>query len=147
MMKKVISVFMIFMMIFSLAACGQTDEKKSNEDNSAANGPVQSDTEADNISETEPSEKGSKTAKAPHENGKTLIVYFSWSSSGNTKKMASYIQEQTNGDLLEIQPQNPYPTDYNECTDVALTERDENARPKIANLPDSIEEYDTIFIG
>lgn len=79
--------------------------------------------------------------------GKTLIVYFSWSASGNTEKMASYIQEQTKGDLLEIEPLNPYPVDYEECTDVALVERDENARPEIANLPDSIEEYDTIFIG
>ncbi len=81
------------------------------------------------------------------EDGKTLIAYFSWSASGNTEKMASYIQDQTNGDLFEIEPLNPYPTDYGECGDVALVERDENARPEIANLPDSIEEYDTIFIG
>lgn len=81
------------------------------------------------------------------EDGKTLVVYFSWSTSGNTEKMASYIQEQTKGDLLEIEPLNPYPADYEKCTDVALVERDENARPEIANLPDSIEEYDTIFIG
>ena len=81
------------------------------------------------------------------EGGKTLVAYFSWSTSGNTEKMASYIQAQTDGDLFEIEPLNPYPTDYEECTDVALVERDENARPEIANLPDSIEEYDTIFIG
>lgn len=48
---------------------------------------------------------------------------------------------------MEIQPETAYPTDYKECADVALVERDENARPKIANLPDSIDEYDTIFIG
>lgn len=81
------------------------------------------------------------------EGGKTLVAYFSWSTSGNTEKMESYIQAQTDGDLFEIEPLNPYPTDYEECTDVALVERDENARPEIANLPDSIEEYDTIFIG
>lgn len=78
---------------------------------------------------------------------KVLVAYFSWSTSGNTEKMESYIQAQTDGDLFEIEPLNPYPTDYEECTDVALVERDENARPEIANLPDSIEEYDTIFIG
>lgn len=61
--------------------------------------------------------------------GKTLVAYFSWSSSGNTEKMATYIQEQTGADLLEIEPVNPYPTDYGECGDVALVERDENARP------------------
>lgn len=83
---------------------------------------------------------------APAE-GKTLVAYFSWSSSGNTEKMATYIQEQTGADLLEIVPVNPYPTDYGECADVALVERDENARPEIANLPASLEEYDRIFIG
>lgn len=79
--------------------------------------------------------------------GSTLIAYFSWSPSGNTEKMASYIQEQIGGDLLELEPLNPYPTDYEECGDVALAERDENARPEIANLPDSLEQYDTIFVG
>ncbi len=98
-------------------------------------------------SEPETTVSEEKTTEGYGEDGKTLVVYFSWSTSGNTEKMASYIQEQTNGDLLEIEPLNPYPTDYEECTDVALVERDENARPEIANLPDSMEEYDTIFIG
>lgn len=93
------------------------------------------------------SEENAETSQPSGDGGKILIAYFSWSTSGNTEKMASYIQEQTNGDLLKIEPLNPYPTDYKECGDVALVERDENARPEIANLPESIEEYDTIFIG
>ncbi len=76
---------------------------------------------------------------------RVLVAYFSW--SGNTEEMASYIAEQTGGDLLEIQPETPYPTDYNECGDVALAERDSNARPAIVGLPDSIEEYNTILVG
>ena len=98
-------------------------------------------------SESETTVSKEETTGVSGEGGKTLIAYFSWSASGNTEKMASYIQEQTNGELLEIEPLNPYPDDYEECTDVALVERDEDARPEIANLPDSIEEYDTIFIG
>ena len=74
-----------------------------------------------------------------------LIAYFSW--SGNTAEMAAQIQEQTGGDLFEIVPVEPYPTDYSECGEVALAERDSNARPEIQNLPESIEQYDTIFIG
>ena len=61
--------------------------------------------------------------------------------------MASYLAEQTGGELLEIQPETPYPEDYDECGDVALEERDSNARPAIANLPESIERYDTLLIG
>lgn len=79
--------------------------------------------------------------------GKTLVVYFSWSTSGNTEKMATYIKEQTGGDILELIPATPYPTDYSETGDVAKTERDENARPEISNLPESISEYHKILVG
>ena len=61
--------------------------------------------------------------------------------------MANHIAEQTGGDLFEIEPKTPYPDDYNETGDIAEKERDENARPEIADLPDSIEEYDTILVG
>lgn len=147
MTKKAVSILMAVTMIFSLAACGQTTTNENNEADSTSNESIQTNTETDIETQVEPSEKNTETVEVPHEDGKTLIVYFSWSTSGNTEKMASYIQEQTNGDLLEIEPLNPYPTDYKECGEVALVERDENTRPEIANLPDSIEEYDTIFIG
>lgn len=97
--------------------------------------------------ETIVNEESKETTRVFGEDGKTLIVYFSWSTSGNTEKMATYIQEQAGGNLLDLEPLNPYPTDYEECGDVALVERDENVRPEIANLPDSIEEYDTVFVG
>lgn len=75
----------------------------------------------------------------------TLVVYFSW--SGNTEEMASYIAKQTGGELLELEPLNAYPDDYTETGNIAREERDYNERPAIANLPDSIEEYDTILVG
>ena len=86
-----------------------------------------------------------ETPDISEQSGKSLVVYFSW--SGTTEEMASYIAEQTGADLLEIEPSNPYPDDYTETGNVAREERDTNARPAIANLPDSIEEYDSIFIG
>ena len=73
----------------------------------------------------------SQTETTDPAGGKTLVAYFSWSG----------------GDLLELQPETPYPTDYNECGDVALAERDSDARPAIANLPESIEEYDSVLVG
>lgn len=100
-------------------------------------------TTVDMTADTSQSTESAVTAN----DGKTLVVYFSWSTSGNTEKMATYIQSQTGADILELQPANPYPTDYNETGDVAKAERDENARPEIVNLPDSISEYDTIFVG
>ena len=94
-----------------------------------------------------PESHATKTSEAEtsSDDGKTLVVYFSW--SGNTEEMANHIAEQTGGDLFEIEPKTPYPDDYNETGDIAEKERDENARPEIADLPDSIEEYDTILVG
>lgn len=144
MTKRVISVLMVLMMIFSLAACGQSATNENSGANTSTNESMQPSTEAPDESKAP---DNSEAPEVPVEGGKTLIVYFSWSTSGNTEKMANTIKERTGGDILEIQPETAYPTDYKECTDVALVERDENARPKIANLPDSIDEYDTIFIG
>jgi len=89
----------------------------------------------------------SKSGELPKQ-GETrniLVAYFSW--SGNTREMAGHIAERTGGDLLEIKPAKPYPRSYNETGEVAKIERDENKRPEIANLPESIKEYDAIMIG
>lgn len=100
--------------------------------------------EPDPVSEPEAAAGDIQEGEAP---SNPLIVYFSWSSSGNTEKMASFIQEHTGGSLLEIEPSVPYPADYDQCTQVALAERDENQRPAIANLPEDLSEYDAVFIG
>lgn len=144
-MKKAISILIAVVMIFSLAACGQSDTSGNNKDDTSSRESAQTSPETDTQDPAKSAEGGSEAAKTLKENGKTLVVYFSW--SGNTEEMASYIAEQTGGDSYEIEPLNAYPTDYSECGDVAKAERDENARPQIANLPDSIDEYDTIFIG
>ena len=119
MAKKIFGMILVLMMLLSLAACGQAGETSAAE----------------------------LSAAEPGVHGKTLIVYFSWSSSGNTEKMTNTIRERTGGDLLKIEPATAYPTDHSECGEVAKAERDGNARPEIANLPDSLDEYDTIFIG
>ncbi len=76
---------------------------------------------------------------------KVLIAYFSW--GGTTRRMAQQVQAITGGDLFEIEPVNPYPTSYTPCTEVALEERDSNARPAIKNSVANWDEYDVIFLG
>lgn len=146
MFKKVIGFMLAATMVFSLAACGQKQEDNSElvTTSEPAASSEAAETKNESSSEEEiPSVPESETTETG--DGSTLVVYFSW--SGNTEEMASYIAEQVGGDLYEIVPETPYPTDYEECGDVALVERDENTRPVIANLPDSIEEYDTILVG
>lgn len=77
--------------------------------------------------------------------GKILIVYFSW--GGNTRGIAHEIQSQTGADIYEIELTNPYSTDYNTVLMEAQEDQHNQARPEIANLPASIDEYDTILLG
>lgn len=138
------SILLTLVLGLSLAACGQAANEGEETNVSAASSQSEQETSQESPAETAVSESETEnTASAA--DGNVLVAYFSW--SGNTEEMASYLAEQTGGELLEIQPETPYPTDYNECGDVALEERDSNARPAIADLPESIEEYDTILIG
>ena len=83
------------------------------------------------------------------EGEKTLVAYFSWSSSHNTRTMAEYIAEETGGKLFEIKPAVPYTANYNQVVDEARKELAETARPALAEniSQDEMASYDTIFIG
>lgn len=81
----------------------------------------------------------------PEGESNILIAYFSW--GGTTARMAEQIAGQTGGTLFRIEPVNPYPTEYTPCTEVALKERDNNARPAISGAVENMEEYDIVFIG
>ena len=78
-------------------------------------------------------------------NGKVLIAYFSWAK--HTEKMANVIKEQIGADVVEIVRLKDYPTDYNECTEVALEEKNNKERPEIKDLGVNLDDYDTIFVG
>lgn len=134
-MKKLLSLGMALVLSLSLMACGQS---------AAETGQSASDSAGDTVSAAESESDGSGEALGTSDSN-VLVAYFSW--SGNTQEMASYIAQQTGADLYEIVPETPYPEDYNECGDVALAERDNNERPAIAGLPDSLDQYDTIIIG
>lgn len=90
---------------------------------------------------------------------KSLIVYFSHAKEnyvkgdivnlkdGNTKVVAKKIQAINDADMFEILPLHEYPENYDECTQVAKIERNQNLRPKIRNLVAGIEAYDVIYLG
>ena len=65
---------------------------------------------------------------------------------GNTMKLAQVIAAKTGAELFEIAPAKKYPANYDECTEVAQRELNQNARPAIAQDKD-ISEYDVIFLG
>ena len=86
-----------------------------------------------------------------------LVIYFSRTGEqynvgvidkGNTAIAAEMIAEQTGADTFELLPEEDYyPYTYNELTDVAKKELNENARPPYAGEVPDLSKYDTIFIG
>lgn len=90
---------------------------------------------------------------------KTLIVYYSRKgenyvngsvkslAKGNTEVVAEMIAGLTGGDLFEIDTVKPYAADYYTCIEEAKAELQRNARPELKAYPDSLDEYDTIFVG
>jgi flavodoxin len=90
---------------------------------------------------------------------KDLIVYFSRKGNnyvngsikdlpvGNTEVAARLIQEITGADMFQIDPVIEYNADYRLCTEEAQSDKNKNARPEFKNVPDSITEYDTIYLG
>lgn len=76
---------------------------------------------------------------------KTIIAYYSY--SGNTRFVAEQIQEVTHGDCWEIQPQKPYPLQYNACVEQARKEIQTNFHPELLSRLENLSDYEVIFVG
>ena len=89
----------------------------------------------------------------------SLVIYFSRAGEnyfggvlkniekGNTEVIAEYIQEFADADLFKVEPASEYPADYMKCIDVAKKELQADARPEIKETLESIDQYDTIYLG
>ena len=45
----------------------------------------------------------------------TLVIYYSF--TGNSKKVANYVKDKLNADILELEPQIPFSSDYDEIVE------------------------------
>ena len=83
--------------------------------------------------------------------GKTLIIYFS--ATGNTKAAAEAIAAATGGDLLELEPAEPYTSadlDYNNADSRVSREHDDASLRDAALKTTTVAnwaDYDTVYIG
>lgn len=111
-----------------------------------------SDTTANSTAPAQTEQAQNNTAST----GNTLVAYFSRTGEnysvgniekGNTHIIADMIAEKENADTFEITTVNKYPETYDECTEVAKKEKDENARHELVGTVENMEQYDTIFIG
>lgn len=128
-MKKLTSILMTLLLIFSLAACDNNQQTKD-----SAPGPS--------------SESANKVEST---GGKTLVVYYS--ASGNTEEVANYIAATTDGDLFEVVPAEIYTdadldwTDENSRVSREHDNEEERDVELVSAAVDNWNEYDTVFIG
>lgn len=128
-MKRIIALLMGLVLVFGIAACGNTAAKTTESD-------------------------ASETASSPDleaESGKTLVLYYS--ATGNTEEAANYIAAATNADIFALEPKNPYTDadlDWTDDNSRVVYEHDNpDARDvelAAVTVPDW-ESYDTVFIG
>lgn len=173
-MKKILSVFLAMTMLFSLAACGTTEDQENSSAEPSDSGSAVSGQEASN-SESANSESSEMETAAPEselteagaeEQGSNILVaYFSWADNailaddvdavaspsvvppGNVQQLAGWVQEETGGDLFSIRVTEPYSSDWDECLERANQERSDNVRPALVENIENLEQYDTILLG
>jgi flavodoxin len=87
---------------------------------------------------------------------KTLIIFFSRAGEnynvgivdkGNTEMIVDYITQVTKIKSFKINPETQYPINYTQTIEIARSEKNSNARPKIKDPLTSIDNYDTILLG
>lgn len=143
--KKIIITIICILAVIGGIVCyfAFTGNTKVNTNNkTVANAPKEESNEKEdtNIKEQETNTDGKN-------NSKVAVIYFS--ATGNTKKIAEYIKNETNADMIEILPKEKYTSEdlsYNNDCRANREQQDENARPEIENNID-VTKYDTIFLG
>ncbi len=154
-MKKYLIYLMMAAAVMAFGACSPEDEKEPQTPGTET--PVNPDDGDDSpeIPDTPDNPDTPETPDEPQQPGddpdtptsgsRILVAYFSW--GGTTQRMAQQIANLTEADLFRIEPVVPYPTEYTPCTVVAREEKENNARPAIANEVENWNDYDTVFIG
>lgn len=84
----------------------------------------------------------------PGSNSRCLVLYAS--RTNNTESVAQLIQKTLACDILEVEPQTPYDSDYNSMLSRAQSELagiEQGNYPPIKTSVESFDKYDFIFIG
>ena len=76
---------------------------------------------------------------------KSLIVYYSY--SGITRRLAEDIALITNGELLELKPQDPYSFSYNTAVKEVRVQIEKGICPVLMPSDVHVGNFDTVFIG
>lgn len=145
--KKIIVIFSIILVVLIVLGLyfvltNNSDNSQTNGQNNNQNNNEQNSNQDDGQDINVPSSGGDSAT------GESVVIYFS--ATGNTERVAGYIQEITGSDIIEIIPADEYTNaDLNYSDDDCRANQEQNddsARPEIANEID-VDSYDTIYLG
>lgn len=148
-MKKLTALFLSFILVLGLAACGNNNTNNTEPSITETPSAATSEPETTEPPTTDTSE--TEAADTESTGGKTLVVYYS--ASGNTENVSNVIVETLGADLFELEPVEPYSNDDLDWTndDSRVTREHENEDERDVELVsatvDNWSEYDTVFIG
>ena len=153
MKKKLSAVMTVCMLMFALAACGNTgnnaEESTIPEPDTMESPAVETESKAEteeSTPSTDTSEETTESQPEPEDTAATgLVVYFSW--SGNTESVAVEIQNQTGADTFRLVPAEPYTDDYDTLLDIAQEEQKNGARPAISGSIENFDSYEVVYFG
>ncbi len=136
MMKKFISVLVVFMLVF-LCSCKNNASEETSYGGSESN----SLSEEKITYEVTTAESLSVEELIP---SKVITVYFSHNDP--VGGVAEYLSEKTEGALFRIETLGEYPDNEKELIKRAAEEHSANVRPALKNAPLSLSEYDIVFL-
>lgn len=76
---------------------------------------------------------------------KAVIIYYS--RSGNTAKLAEFIEARTKLPMIRIDVKEPYAAAYGDMTDIARAEVRAGKRRELSTQIPDLSGYETVFIG
>lgn len=165
--KGIVAFLLVFTMLFSLAGCGSAAGNASDQGAQVEN---HQDNVADDKAETEaesdeaelpdsaaPDQSTDQSDETENAKSDILVVFFSRTGEqytvgtidkGNTAIVAEMIADATGADMFEVLPQEDYyPYTYDELTDMAKKEQNDNTRPAYQGTVPDLSGYSTVFIG
>lgn len=163
--KKPIAFLLALVMAVSLAGCGAGSETPDNSTAAPSSSSPDASIETPSSSEGMGSAENLESEPSERDGSNILIAYFSWADNailegevdaiaspsvtapGNVAQLASWVQEETGGDLFSIRVTEPYSSDWDECLARANDERSQNARPELVEKVENIGNYDVVFLG
>lgn len=141
-MKRFLLILLSLALLCLCIACGRSDESPTVNTTDSAQAEHEQSSEKNENTENFESE-----VQEPMEKNEQQILIAYFSHTGNTEVIAEEIQRLTGGELFEIEAAEPYPDSYDETVERFRRERDENARPAIAEDVTDMDSYDIVFIG